>query len=118
MFAVKEIKAFSKRISGKDGKITKIGENRQRGNQPRQDRQTGNTDLLPSKGPGPKLYTHRSGCSDDFKTFLSGDDDVVAFESNCSGLHSGDFCKSPSGWAGSSDWAPERKENEETNLQF
>lgn len=121
MFSVKEFKAFTKKLSGKDsekdGKASNANENGQRRTRVGPDRVSSATD---GSGPvrGPKLSTHRSGCSEDFKTFLSEDDEeVVAFESPLSG----DFSfNNSAAWTRSSDWEPEgkRKGNEKNNLQF
>lgn len=119
MFSVKDLKAFSKKFSSKDsGKEVKAGygvESGRRKTKVGPDRVTEQSDGI---GPrlGPKVSTHRSSCSDDFKRFLSEDDeDVVAFESP----QSGDFSiHNSSTWTKSSDWAPESKDSEKPTLQF
>jgi hypothetical protein len=115
MFSIKELKAFSKKLSGKDGRTSKPAENRDRGRPAAQDRRK--EVLVQVDSQGPRLSTHRSGYSDDFKKFIDEEDDVVAFESPGS-PHSGDFSLPLSTWTRSAEWSYDAKVNSQGNLQF
>lgn len=120
MFSVKDLKAFSKKLSGKDsGKNVKGGDGVESGRRKARVGPDRVTELPDGIGPrlGPKVSTHRSGCSDDFKRFLSEDEEeVVAFESPLSGDFS--INNSSAAWTKSSDWEPESKVSKKPTLQF